>query len=231
MNTSTRTIRTTSALGLVLAAIMSVAWTVLAPPFPDGYAARLVAIDEGGTSALVSAALFAASQLPMLVAVLAIGRLAASRAPRLARAGVVLAVLGAFGHAVFGGVSLATVVMARDAANRDVHAAVLEAVEGEPAIMLFAAAGLLGTVLGLLVLAIALWRSRAVARWIPALLGVFLVVEFVGSNLSDFAPYASGVCLLVAFGALAVAVQRADEPGHPVDRAEPSPSVTTGVPR
>jgi hypothetical protein len=177
--------RSVAALGLVLAAVLSVAWTVLEPPFPAGYADRLAAIEDAGTSAVVSALLFTLSQLPMLVAVLAIGRLASAGAPRLAAVGTTLGVLGAFGHAVFGGVSLSMVVMAQDTAHRDVHAAVLQDLEGAPAIIPFMAAGLLGTVLGLLLLGIALWRSRAVERWIPVLLWTFLVVDFVCSNLSE----------------------------------------------
>ena len=206
MNDLARRRRTLAASGLVLAALLSVMWTLLEPPFPSGYAARLAAVQEAGTTALVSAAVFALSQLPMLVAVVAMGRLARDASPRLAGTGTALAVVGAFGHSVFAGVSLVSVLMARDVENRDVHAALLEELEGEPAVMLFAAAGLLGTVLGLLLLSVALWRSGAVARWIPPVIWAFLVVEFVGANLSDYATYVAGTCLVIAFGALAHAV-------------------------
>jgi hypothetical protein len=194
--------RVTAALGLVAAAALSVLWTVLSPPFPSDYAERLAAIDDGGTSASISAFAFTASQLPMLAAVLGIAHLIRRGAPVLANVGGTLAVIGVFGHSVFGGVSLTTVQMANDAGNRGVHAALLEDLESSP-VMVFAAAGLLGTVLGLLLLSIGLWRSGVVPRWIPALTWVFLVVEFVGTGLSDYATYVSGVCLVLVFGALA----------------------------
>jgi hypothetical protein len=138
----------------------------------------------------------------MLAAVLGIAHLIRREAPVLSNVGGSLAVIGVFGHSVFAGISLATVQMAHDADNRSVHAAVLEDLESSP-VMIFAAAGLLGTVLGLLVLSIGLWRSGAVPRWIPALTWLFLVVEFVGTSMSDYAVYVSGVCLVLVFGALA----------------------------
>lgn len=198
--------RSVAAAGLVAAAVSSIVWTVTSPEFPDGYEARLGAIAETGTTGLISAAFFAASQLPMLVAILAIAHLARPRSPRAAAAGLTLGVLGVIGHAVFGGISLVSVVMAGDTANRAVHAEILATVESTPAIMMFAVAGLLGTVLGLLVLSIALYRSRAVAPWIPMVLWLFLVVEFVGTGLSDYATYVAGACLLIAFAGLARAV-------------------------
>jgi hypothetical protein len=194
--------RVTAALGLIAAAALSVLWTVLSPPFPSGYAERLAAIDDAGTSATVSAFAFAASQLPMLAAVLGIAHLVRRGAPVLANAGAVLAVIGVFGHSVFGGVSLTMVQMANDPGNRSVHAALLEDLESSP-VMVFAASGLLGTVLGLLVLSIGLWRTAVVPRWIPALTWLFLIVEFVGTSMSEYATYVSGVCLVLAFGALA----------------------------
>lgn len=199
--------RAVAAIGLVAAAVTSLGWTLLAPPFPDGFEERLAAIDEGGATATASAVLFSVSQLFMLVAVLAIAHLARRGAPVLSAVGAGLGILGVLGHAVFGGVSLMTVAMAADVESRGIHAALVEDFESSP-MMVFAAAGLLGTVLGVLVLAIALFRSRAVPRWIPSLLVAFLVVEFVGTGLSDQATYASGLCLLLAFGGLAAHVLR-----------------------
>ena len=191
------------AVCLVLGVVLSLAWTLLQPPFPDGYDARLAAIDGAGTGGAMSAFLFTVSQLPWLVAVVGIAWLAHPGSSRFAAAGGTLAVLGAFGHAVFGGAMLVTVLMARDAADRPVMAELLESIESSPLLIPFMAAGLLGTALGLLLLGVALWRSRVVPRWVPLVLWAFLVVEFVGVNLSDYATYVAGVCLLLSFGALA----------------------------
>lgn len=194
--------RTATATGLVVAAVASAASVVLQPAFQDGYAARLAAIHDAGASAALSAALFAFAQLPMLAAVLGIAHLLRRGAPVLSNLGGLLGVLGTFGHAVFGGVALVTVVMAGDPAHRTEYAALWRDVESSP-LMLFAGTGLVGTVLGVLLLSIGLWRTQVVARWVPVTLWVFLVVEFVGTNLSSYASYVSGLCFLAAFGAMA----------------------------
>jgi vacuolar-type H+-ATPase subunit I/STV1 len=194
--------RTAAALGLVGAVITSAIWTFLEPEFPSDPVERLAAIDEGGAGAAVSAACFAFSQLFMLAAVLGIAHLIRRGAPLLSNLGASLSVVGVLGHAVFAGSMLMTVTMAADAANREVHAGVVEDFESSP-MMAFAAAGLLGTVLGILLLSIGLWRSGAAPRWIPALLWAFLVVEFVGTALSDYATYAALLCLGLAFAGLA----------------------------
>lgn len=194
--------RTAGAVGLVGAVITSAVWTLLEPEFPTDYAERLAAIDEGGTSTTVSAAMFPASQVFMLAAVLAIAHLIRRQSPVLSNLGASLSVVGVLGHAVFAGSMLMTVTMAADSGNREVYASLIEDFESSP-FMAFAAAGLIGTVLGLLLLSIGLWRSRATARWVPATLWAFLVIEFVGQALSDYATYAALVCLALAFGELA----------------------------
>ncbi|MDO5735258.1 MAG: hypothetical protein Q4P15_02160 [Propionibacteriaceae bacterium] len=64
--------------------------------------------------------------------------------------------------------------------------------------------GLLGTVFGILVLAVGLFRSRVVPRWVPAALWLFLLLEFVGSSISEWAVLVSGVFYVVALGGAAV---------------------------
>jgi len=211
--------RNAVAVGLVGAVITSAIWTLLSPPFPDGYADRLAAIDEAGSSAVVSAIFFPISQLFMLAAVLGIAHLIRDRAPVLSNLGGLIAVIGTLGHAVFGGVALITVSMAADAGNREVYAGLLEDFESSP-MMIFAAVGFIGTVLGFVLLSIGLLRSRVVARWIPVLMLVFLVVEFVGASLSDYATYVSGLCLLIAFGALAMHVRQTPRADWAVASAE-----------
>jgi hypothetical protein len=80
--------------------------------------------------------------------------------------------------------------------------------------MLFAAMGLLGTVLGLLLLAIGLLRSRAVAPWIPACLIGFLVVEFVGANLSSWASLAAAGLYAAALLGIAATSTRTRAPSR-----------------
>ncbi len=199
--------RTAVVVGLTGAVVTSTVWSVLEPAFPAEVTDRLAAIEDGGTGAAVSAAAFAVTQLFMLAAVLGIAHLIRHGSPVLSNLGGALAVVGVIGHAVFSGSALMMLTMAGDPANREVYARLVEDFESSP-MMAFAAAGLLGTVFGILLLSIGLWRSRAVPRWIPAMLWAFLVIEFVGSNLSDHATYAALLCLALAFGGLALEVAR-----------------------
>jgi hypothetical protein len=190
---------------MVATALLSVLSILLEPAFPDTAAERLAAIEEGGTGAAISAMAFTLAQLPFIIAVVAIAAMVAPRAPRLAWIGGVLAVLGGFGHAVFGGVALTQLALATDTTYRAAMAEVVDRVESGPAVS-FMAMGLLGTVLGLLFLSIGLFRTRVVPRWVPAALWAFLVVEFVGTGLTAWATPAAGVLYLAALSGTALAL-------------------------
>jgi len=199
--------RTAAAVALVATALLSFVSNVLAPPFPGSAIAQLAEIDQAGASATISAFTFALAQLPFIVGVLGIGHLLRDRAPLLSNVGTTLAVIGGFGHSVFGGVSMVRLQMAADAPNRAVHAQILEQLESGPTVA-FMAMGLLGTVLGILLLSIGLFRGHVVPRWVPVAVWAFLVVEFVGSNFSEWASPASGLLYVVSFTAIAATIWR-----------------------
>ncbi|TPG16811.1 hypothetical protein [Pedococcus bigeumensis] len=205
--------RNIAAAGLIATAVLSAVSVALQPALTGDGAQRLSALRDAAPSAAISAATFVLAQLPLIVGVLGIGHLLRSRAPKLSASGATLAVLGAFGHAVIGGVMLLQVAMATDsdAGRRTAYAALVDQMGNTP-VMLFSLAGLAGTVVGLLLLAVGLWRSQVVARWVPATLIAFLVVEFAGGAVSDAASYLSSVCLLAAFGGTAIAILRS--PAH-----------------
>lgn len=181
---------------LVCAPVLFIVSAVTQPDLGDSSADRLAAARS--TSAAVSAVTFLVGQLPLLVAFLAIGLMLVGRSPRLSAWGTALAVLGCFGHAVYGGISMVELEMARDTDATSTYVALMDKVESSP-VMAFAAAGLLGTVLGILVLSIGIFRSRTGPIWVGPALWAFLLVEFVGSNLSEYAMYVSSLLLAVAF--------------------------------
>ncbi len=225
MNTTPGLRRELAAGSLVATAVLSSISLLTMPDWPDGFAALLETIDESPTTSLVSAMTFVLAQLPFLVAVLAIGALVIPRKPVLGSIGVALAVVGGFGHSVYGGVIMTQLEMAKDSAQRDVHADLLTALESSP-LVVFMAMGLLGTVLGLLLLAIGLWRSHSVPAWIPGALVLFLLTEFVGTALTDWAAYASSLLYVTAFTGLALAVWQRPlalpQPASELLDAEPS---------
>lgn len=191
---------------------LTAASVALMPDAPDTNAGLLQAVADAPAQAAAPAACFTLSQLFLIGAVLAIGDIARAGAPRLIGTGMVLAVIGAFGHSVFGGLRLAMFGMLDDA-RRAQYTAALDRTYDSP-IMLFAAMGLLGTVLGLLLLAIGLLRSRAVAPWIPACLIGFLVVEFVGANLSSWASLAAAGLYAAALLGIAATSTRTRAPSR-----------------
>lgn len=197
--------RTAVATSLVVGAALIVVSVLLMPDFSGGHGERLEAIAAAQGASAISALSFTVSQLFLAVGLVGVAHLVRSRVPVLATLGGTLAVLGAFGHAVYGGVNVVMLAMAEDLAALDTHAAVLA--RGEEGIGIpFMAAGLLGTVLGFILLGVAVWRGGLGPRWVGPAMIVWVVLEFVGSNFSEWASYASGALYAVVFGALAIAV-------------------------
>jgi hypothetical protein len=196
--------RTALVLGPVIAGV-----SVIFQPDLDGSPGdRLAAMD--GPLAAVSAVAFLISQLPLLIAILAIGRLLLPSAPRLSAWGTTLGVLGCFGHTVFGGTSMIYLMMARDESHRAVQTALFDQIETSP-VMLFSVIGLAGTVFGLLTLSIGLFRSRTVPVWVGPAVWAFLAVEFVGTAFSGYASYLSVLLLGAAFFAIAGVLEYSPE--------------------
>lgn len=199
--------RNAAVLCLVLAAVLMLVSVALAPSFEGDMAQRLQSIAEGGTASTVSALSFVLAQLPFAVGLVGVAHLLRDRTPVLANLGATLAVVGGFGHAVYGGVALMMLTMAADTPNHAVHADVLAANENGAALPVMAM-GLLGTVLGIVLIAFGLWRAQVGPRWVPGVLGAFFLVEFAGAGVSEWASYAAALLYLIGFGALAVTLAR-----------------------
>lgn len=194
---------------LVAAPVIAGVSVILQPDLGGTSGDRLAAMAH--PAAAVSAVAFLVSQLPLLVGILAIGRLLLPRAPRLSAWGTALGVLGCFGHTVFGGTSLIYLMMAGDRSHRGVEAALFDRIQNSP-VMLFSVIGLAGTVLGLLLLGIGLFRTRTGPGWVGPVIWAFLAVEFVGTAVSSYASYLSVLLLGAAFVAIAGHLDTADEP-------------------
>jgi len=192
---------------LVVTALLSAISVLTQPEFSADPADRLAAMDTAGAAGVISLLTFVLAQLPFMIAAVAIAMMARGRSPRLAVTGGAVAVIGGFGHSVFGGIGLAYLAMSSDATNRAALADVVTRVESGLAVI-FMAAGMLGTVIGLVLLGIALFRSRVVPRWIPVALWSFIVTEFVLTNFSEWASPAAGLLYVAAFTGIAVQLVR-----------------------
>lgn len=219
-----RALRLTTAVCLASTALLSTLWTLLEPEYLADPVAELASLADAGPTALVSALAFLLSQLPFAVGMVGLALWLRPVSPRLAVAGGIAALLGAFGHAVIGGVMLLQLLMADKAEHREAYAALLGDLESWPPLLPFFAAGLLGTVLGVVLLSIAFFRSRREPRWVGPALWAFVLVEFVGSNLSEWATYLAALLFLSSLGALALTLATqtaaASPPSSPRSRSD-----------
>jgi hypothetical protein len=195
---------------LVTTVVLTAVSVGMMPDLPETNAALLESLADAPAQSAIAAASYTLSQLFFIGAILAIGDIARAGAPRLIGAGMVLGIIGAFGHSVFGGLRLALFGMLTEA-GRTEYAAALDRTYDSP-VMLFAALGLIGTVVGLLLLALGLLKSRTVAPWIPTCLIGFLILEFVGGNLSSWASSGAVALYAAALLGLAAIIIRGREP-------------------
>jgi hypothetical protein len=202
-----RYVRGSAAICLVLNAVLSVLGIALMPAFSSSGVEFLETIEAAGAGATISAAAFGIAQLPLIIAVLGIAHLTGIRAPIISIVGGTIAVIGAFGHASYAGMQLQTLAMAADTANHGVYAGLLEGEMPLP-LTIIMMCGTAGTVLGMLLLGVALMRAKVGPRWVPYALWAWLVVEFVGSGFTEWATLASGLLYLGVLGTLAVTVWR-----------------------
>ena len=198
----TRTVRIITAISVAAFALLSFGFVVLQPDLPDDRADWLAAFAAAPARAGAAAHLFLWSQLALAVAAVGLGAWLRPRAPRLAVAGAVLGVLGAFAHTIPGGWTITQLVMAGEPANHDTYAQLLVAQEQSSHMAPYFLLGVAGLVLGILLLSIAHFCSRLPFRWAGPVLWAWLVVEFVGTSFGSWAVPTSGALLLLGFGGL-----------------------------
>lgn len=199
----TKNLRLLVAVSLIVFALLSAVWVLLLPDHVEDPYDSLVAVAGAGGTAKIAVIALALSQLPFMIGVAGVAAWLHPAAPRLAWTGGTMAVLGGFGHAVFSGAEMVRQSMASDPAG---NADIAGQVQSFAPLVPFMAAGLLGTVVGLVLLGVAHRRSHAAPRWTGPALLAFVVVEFVGSNVSEWATYLSGLLLLGACAGLAMSV-------------------------
>jgi hypothetical protein len=192
--------RTLAGASMIVAPLLSLASVSTQPEAEGGAAGQLAAIAEhpGGTQ--LSILLFIFSQLVFLAAVLGIMHLLRDRGVVLGHIGGVLALAGLFGHAVTGGSFLVVLQMVGAEADRGQMTALLERTQDSSSFIIFALMGLAGFLLGFIILAVGLWRARVAPGWVPALIVVSFVLEFIASNFIDYAGVVAGVLFASGLG-------------------------------
>ncbi|WP_214323733.1 hypothetical protein [Nonomuraea sediminis] len=144
----------------------------------------------------------------MVPAVIYAARLARRGAPRLAFVGGGLSALGWIAGAMSIGAGQIALYQGSQLADQAGAAALIERINGDPVYGTLVGVFVLGHAIGMIVLGVGLWRSRAVAPWVAALFVAYPVGHVVGHAISPVLDSIAGVFLLVSAVAVAAAVLR-----------------------
>ncbi|WP_430645864.1 hypothetical protein [Agromyces sp. GXS1127] len=196
---------------LVAAIVLAAIGMLLQPEFPAD-PNEYVELLAGSASAAIGLQLFLWSQVFWAIGLVGLAHATSHRTPVLATLGAACSGLGAFGHAAYGGASLVTLGMARyavDSGDLEGAQAAFGATQGGD-FAPYLLAGLGGTVIGVILVAVALLRSAVAPRWVAIALLAWVVIEFVLPNFlaGAWITYTSLVVGVVAFTGAAVAVLR-----------------------
>ena len=176
-------------LGLVLGSLFQVVSD------DDSVSASLakIAAHPSGEHAVIICDLLAAFMVP---AVLYLMRLSGPRAPRLTLAGGAVSFASWMAGLYSVGASDLLYLHAAQSPDRAGAVSLVHSVTGDAVFTVPAFGFIVGHMLGMLLLGIALWRSRAVPRWAAALVGL--------ASLAQVPVHDSGVGSAVAYGLLLI---------------------------
>lgn len=203
----TPTLRRITAVSLVVFAVLSFAFVLLAPELPDARADWPAAIGETPVRSALSVHMFIWSQPAFAIGTVGLAAWLRPWSPKLATVGGVLGVISAFMHIVPGSWSLTQISMAAHPEHYAIYGQLIEAQENSPQMLPYFILGL-GMVVSVLLLGIAHFRSRLPMRWAGPVLWAWLVVEFLGTGLFTWAPALSGALLVLGIGGLVAGLIR-----------------------
>jgi len=215
---------TAGAAALVLSALGELAQYAVAPAhISGGTAAEQVSAIAGQGGRMQLALWLDLLILALIPAVLFLGELAGARRSRLAATGTVIAFVGALGA---GYLFAADVLVYQASRAQDSAGAVemLSAYEAQGVVVVATVLGVLGTTVGLILLGIALVRSRSVPVWTGVAIAASPVLSIVGEASGvDAIAIVAYALQFVAFTACAYALLR-DDRTPVVDRPRVTPA-------
>ena len=197
--------RSVAGLCLIAAPLVGLVGALLTPQYTGDLGAELSAISAQTERWLVSDFLNLLSFFLMIPAVLGILHLLRHRAVALGHIGAALTLLGLFFHGAIIGFALVSVPLVESGLERTEMVAFAERMYEGPAFIMILAP-FIGFYLGLIFLAVALWRAKVVPIWSAGLIVVGLLSEFFGSDA--LSPELMFALLLVSLGWLGLKVLR-----------------------
>lgn len=193
--------RKTCGAAMILAPLLGLASAISAPPLKTSAGAQLAEIARHQDRWYLYALFITISSWLLVPAVLGLIGLVSARAPRLSLIGGGLALLGvlvAIGDAT---VELMYWQMGAAGADRVQMAALAERYQNAAGSSLLFTIGGLAVIAGLVLLAIALWRTGAAPAWAAAGIPVGVVLNIIALSSSNGAlVIASNVVLLATLG-------------------------------
>lgn len=192
---------TTVAVTMILSPLVGLASALASPPLESDAGAKLAAIAQHPNRWYLYALLVTVSMWLFVPAVLSLTSIAAERAPRLSLLGGGLALLGALVATGDATTELMYWQMGAPGANRAQMAALAQRYENAAGSSLVFAVGGLALIVGLAILAGALWRLRLTPTWAAVGVPAGTVVNIVGFSLNSSAVViASNLLLLATLG-------------------------------
>jgi hypothetical protein len=193
--------RKTCGAAMILAPLLGLASAIAAPPLKSSAGAKLAEIVRHQDRWYLYALLITISSWLLVPAVLGLIGIASERAPRLSLIGGGLALLGVLVAVGDATVELMYWQMGAAGADRAQMAALADRYENAAGSSLLFAIGGLALIVGLVLLAIALWRTSAAPAWAAAGIPVGVILNIVALSSSNTAlVIASNVVLLATLG-------------------------------
>jgi hypothetical protein len=202
---------------MILAPLLALASALVAPALKGSTAAKLAEIADHHDRWYAYALLITVSGWLLVPAVLGLFWMVCARAPRLGLIGGALTLLGAVIAIGDATVELMYWQMGAPGADRTQMAALADRYENAAGSSLIFTIGGLALIFGLVLLAIALWRTRTAPAWAAAGIPLGAVVNVAGFSANNTGlVIASNVVLLAALSRIGrlVFVDPAAQPQH-----------------
>lgn len=203
--------RTLAGLSLIAAPLAGLIGGLIFPPLPDDTAGTLAGISEHSGRFLIANFLFLAAFALMVPAVLGIMHLLRNRAVVLGHIGGGLFLLGSFLHAAVIGFALVQLPIAASGGDTGQIVALNEETYASTAFLLLLALMLIPSVLGSLILAVAVWRARVAPVWVAVVIVVGVATDFVVPDGLNLQPDLYFAFTLLGFGWIGLKVLRTSD--------------------
>lgn len=198
--------RTGAGLALILAPLMLLLGDILSPAWSDDTAEYARQVAESTSAQSLSGVLYTIAMPLMLAGAIGLASCIRGRGVTLANIALVLAVLGLGTFPALTATSIVDVA-AINAVGEEGLASLIDAGEDSAAFLVVLLFALVGSLLSLLLIGIAVWRSGLAPWWVGVALIVTAVLLIAGGSSQVLAIVASALSV-IGFGYLGVRILR-----------------------